>query len=81
MEPAAILRVFYQKNIGLSIMSLQPTIEPPGALQTGWKLVSKGQSPDSHNIEAVPEQKPVPPGPHGDSSPDPRSAWEVGEIG
>lgn len=62
-------------------MSLQPTIEPPGALQTGWKLVPKGQSPDARNIKPAAEEEPAPPVPHEDSRADRRSAWEVGEIG
>ena len=62
-------------------MSLHSIIEPAGTLSTGWKLVPR--DPHKADIRNRDEAAP-PPGDEGDRTPppaDPRSRWEVGEVG
>jgi len=62
-------------------MSLHSIVEPAGTLSTGWKLVPR--DPQKADIRNRDDAAPAPEG-EGDrtpSAPDPRSRWEVGEVG
>ena len=62
-------------------MSLHSLVEPAGTLATGWKLVprDKRKADIRNNDEASPPDEGE--GDRTPHAPDPRSRWEVGEIG
>jgi hypothetical protein len=61
-------------------MNLQPINEPAGTLLTGWKLVTKEGRKVHAEVHA--EKAPAPAGDTGRwTVADPRSAWEMGEVG